>query len=238
MNEQPQQRSPARAALAVLVCAALAPVMMWGFSYLGTLPYLLGVFFFPIVGLIVGAILYRVAWPARPIPRAAVIVVLDVLVLVTWSGGHYLEFNRFLTRGAREIRDYCLPRHLGDPPAPPLEQIVPEMRRQLLATLRRSHPPGGVVGYAKWMAGEARHRFHWPAETASRPAATAAVGTAPGRYTVVVRPRQTGLRWIFRSVATLALVYAALLSQVWALTRPETPSDAAEEPIADHDPTD
>ena len=49
--------------LAVLAGVAVTLPVAWLLSFAGTLPFFLGVFFFALFGLLIGAVIYRVAAP-------------------------------------------------------------------------------------------------------------------------------------------------------------------------------
>jgi hypothetical protein len=118
--------------------------LAWLLSYAGALPYFLGVFFFLLFGIVLGATMHRVASPGRPYRLAALVAGTTIVVVVGWAGAVVIEGLEFptdmgmkATRTSRRIPDVHAYR----------ADVAKEVRR----FLHTEHPPGGPLGYVRWI---------------------------------------------------------------------------------------
>jgi len=146
MNPSDHRPAVARWGIAVLVGLIVAMPLAWLLSFAGMLPGFLGLFFFALFGVVIGATVHRVAAPGRPYNKWVVLAGTTVVVLVTWLVAIGIE-SRDFPRGVA-IRAGNQTRNIGD-------QTIEEFRAAVAADvgrfLRERHPPGGVIGYTRWM---------------------------------------------------------------------------------------
>jgi len=129
----------------VLVAAVVAIPLTWLLSFAATLPFFIGIFFFALFGLVIGAAVYRVAAKTAPYSRGTVLAGTTLIVLGCWIGSVYLESARF----PDDVADFAIEnaRDIGDRTAAEFRAEVAENTRRYL---RETYPPGGILGYAKW----------------------------------------------------------------------------------------
>lgn len=118
----------------------------WLLSYAASLPFFLGLFFFMLFGLLIGAAAYRVAAPGRPYSSLQLVIGTTVLVALVWGVSMVKESRDF--PGDVADRAVQRTRHLGD-------QSVAQFRGEIADDVRRflaeRYPPGGVLGYVRWV---------------------------------------------------------------------------------------
>jgi len=133
-------------AMALMVGVLLAVPTGWLLSYLIFLPFYLGFFFYTLFGLVIGAVVYRVAVPCRPVARARVRAGVCLVVGVCFGSSLLAEAARFPSdvaeKAIRSVRR--LP-----------EGVTPEAFRAERAEFARRKLeevawPGGIVGYYRW----------------------------------------------------------------------------------------
>lgn len=185
-----------RMIVASLVASIVALPSAWLLSYGASLPFFLGLFFFPLFGLLISAVAVRVAAPLRPYRTAPVLAGTTLLVLIGWGGALFIEARDFPADVGDEMLEKTY--DLGDRTP---EEFTADVAEQVRGYLKRVAPPGGVLGYIRWTL------------TAGRiPAGELPdVGRTPG--TPLVR----GFWWAFRVVASLALFSFGIASQTFAL---------------------
>ena len=114
-------------------------------SFAVALPFFTGVFFFALFGLVIGAVVYRLAASRRPYSPAVVLIGTTVLVAFVWTVSIDLEARGFpqdvADRAIRTTRDLQ-----GMGPGQFREVVAAEVR----AFLSNRYPPGGTLGYARW----------------------------------------------------------------------------------------
>lgn len=131
--------------LAVLVGAGAGAPAAWILSYAAALPFFLGAFFFALFGLMLGALVFRVAQPVRPYPAAHVWIGTTLLVLMVWGMALVKESRDFPHEMAELASDQT--RNLE---GRSVEQFRAELAGQIKQYLRDTYPPGGLIGYARW----------------------------------------------------------------------------------------
>ena len=167
------RRSHARWWWGCLVAAVASLPIVWLLSYAGTLPFFLGLFFFALFGLIVGAVIHRVASPGRPYMTMPLVIGTALVVLLGWSLSLVKEARDFPSDMAvdsgRKTRD------IGDRTIDEFHELV---ENQVRAFLAEKHPPGGTIGYVhwaltsgeikkgeladvKWTLGQPQRRYSW-----------------------------------------------------------------------------
>ena len=131
--------------LAVLVGLVVSVPLIYLLSLAALLPFYLGLFFFILFGLLIGAAVFRVASPAKPYREGSVLLGTTLLVVVCWAGSMFLEADRFPQQMAGEAIESA--RHLDGRTAQQFRDDVADGVRSFLI---ERHPPGGVLGYMRW----------------------------------------------------------------------------------------
>ncbi len=120
----------------------------WLLAYLAALPFLLGLFFFLLLGLIVGATMYRVGSKA-PVPTTATLWLLgsSVAVILLLSS-LYTEYRALPRSVEKKVRD-----SISDPLAPDERAQLRQGVREFVAMhIDTNYAPGGFLGYLRWAA--------------------------------------------------------------------------------------
>ncbi len=199
--------------LAVLVGLIVAMPYAWLLSYAGMLLLYLGLFFFVLFGVAIGAVVYRVASPGRPYKRWAVLAGTTIIVLTTWLVSLVKESRDFPRDVAIKAGNQA--RSIGDQTIQEFHTAVQDDVRRFL---RETYPPGGTIGYARWilLSGELKTE---QIAALRRP----------------MEPPQRGYGWAIRVVLSIALLAYGVGSQTFLLRRaqdqrcdPEGASTAAE----------
>ena len=132
---------------AVAVGSVLSAALGIVLSYVAFLMALLGLFFYLLFGLIVGALTYRVAAPARPQPRWSLAFGTVVIVLAGWGTSLAWEVHTFPHTIANNA--------IKEVPRLPVGMGKGAFREKVVADARsyinREYPPGGAIGYFRWM---------------------------------------------------------------------------------------
>ncbi len=188
-------RSSARWWLAIGVGAIVSLPLAWLLSFAVALPFFIGVFFFALFGLVIGAAVYRLAASHRPYSSAAVLTGTTVLVALVWIVSMDLEARGFpqdvATKAIRATRDLR-----GMAPEQFREAVAAEVR----AFMSNQYPPGGTIGYARW--------------------ALTSGSLAKEDLSYINRAmRFAQMRgwWAVRVVLSIALLAFGIASQTWAL---------------------
>ncbi len=198
--------STRRWCLAVAVGLIVSVPLAWLLSYAATLFFLLGLFFYALFGLIIGASVYRVAALRKPYGQSMVLIGTTVIVLFTWVFSLAKESRDFpsdIASQAAESRRLWRD-HLSS------DEYRARVRQEVLDYLRRDYPPGGTIGYMRWIATSG-----W---------------LKPGDLPSVrgtLRRDQARYWWIIRVVLSVGLLAFGVGSQTFLLTSPRTPSNGS-----------
>ncbi|RJP37477.1 MAG: hypothetical protein C4547_05570 [Phycisphaerales bacterium] len=168
-------------------------------SYVAFLMALLGLFFYVLFGLIVGAVVYRIAHRLRPIGRGRVYLGTALCAMSSWGVSLFWEgasFPEIVARQAIE-KTPLLPEGLTK------AQFRDRILESTAAILRRDYPPGGVPGYFRWIASSGRLE-------------KGAITDVP----VPISLSQRGWVWVVRVVLSLVFTAFGVGSQTLALARP------------------
>ena len=210
----------ARPACSLVVGLLLALPIGWLLSILILLPFMLGLFFYMLFGLLVGAAVYRVASPAAPVRRPLAVSIGLVVTLLVWctslAGEYYnvrgYSIYRYGSQGftwypvdgdvTRSVRRWFAGRSF-------LPKQVAELRsatrNAFLKELKSKYPPGGFIGFVRWSA------------VTDQPIQIPRV-FSPSVETC--QPPQRGAVWLIRLAGSLILLAGAILSQVLGLAAP------------------
>jgi hypothetical protein len=184
--------------------------------YCAWLPLLMGMYFFILGGLLVGAIWYRLAARVRPVPAGAVrlrmFAILAVLVAI------YMLSEYFVKRGhlARDMAKLTIKMR---PVSGPTELQASEWQareREAAEHVRRSlrqYGPG-PVGYWIWAATDGR---------------LPPMGPYTGKESIELRQRQAF--YVLRVVASVVLLWYGLRLMAKDLARADEPVEIVEEAV-------
>jgi hypothetical protein len=141
-----RSRSATRWWIAVLVGCMVATPFAWLLSYAAALPFYLGLFFFALFGLLIGASMVRVAAAGRPYSRAHVFAGTTVVVLFGWGLSIVNEAHDVPHDLAAQAADRT--RDIGTMTRTEFQTKVADGIRKWM---RESYPPGGTIGYVRWV---------------------------------------------------------------------------------------
>lgn len=183
---------------AVFVGLLVSLPLAWLLSYGALLPFFIGVFFFALFGIIIGAAMFRVASPGRPYGTVPVFIGTTLVVLTAWSLSMVKESRDFpndLAKDAvRRVRD------IGDRTAGEFKTFVEDSVRRLV---REQYPPGGTLGYMRW----------------SMMSAAFEKGAIEG-VPFELRRNQARWAWAVRVVLSIGLLAFGVASQTFLLRTP------------------
>jgi hypothetical protein len=140
---------PQRFWVAALVGTGLALLAGWLLMPpLAPIMHVLGLFFFLLVGLLIGAVTYRFAVPAAPIPRRRLLALTAVIGLTLWSATMVKEYLHFPTKAVELVQGGV---RRAMPLTPERRQAIEtEVPRAIAERLKSEYPPGGFLGYLRW----------------------------------------------------------------------------------------
>jgi hypothetical protein len=185
-------------------------------AYLALLPMFLGLFFFLLVGMVVGAVTFRFGKAAAPIPPTTLRLIGAAVAVLVWTTGLVVEYLDFPREAARAVR-HSLAQNLT---ADQQDELADRTRQHVLTQLTGRDFRGGFLdhllafsGYLKW-------------------AATRGTMRCPRIFddsTHTVRLSQRGIGWLIRVIVSLGLLAFAILSQVLGLAKaPGPPPDGTQ----------
>lgn len=192
----PSDRMPSkRWWLGVLVGAIVALPIGWLLSYAATLPFLIGPFFFALFGLMIGAVIHRVASPGGPYGSPALLIGTTMLVILVFGETVILESRDFPAEMADQAASRT--RTLGNRS---IEEFRAETTEGVRRYLENNFPPGGTIGYVRWILTQGRIE----------------AGEIEGVARPLV-PLQSGFLWSVRVVLSIALLAFGIGSQTLGL---------------------
>jgi hypothetical protein len=189
----------------------------WILAYLAPMPYFLSLFFFMLLGLLVGAVMCRAARPGTPIARDRSRPVSLFVSLVICLGVIVWENRWFPDMAARKAVQLSLVSKMN---AQELNAYRERVRRAARDQLSSRYWPGGVLGYIRWAATSGRMEF--PRAGSDEP--------------VPLENVQLPVKWIIRVVASLALLMFAIDSQMASLAPRRLLEEEAEDQGEDRKP--
>lgn len=164
------------------------------------LPFFFGLFFFLVAGLLVGALAFRIARPARPLRRRRILLGAVTVALLAWLATLLWEYRHFTATAGEQPR-FATARNAavsaGQSPAKVTGRVADAFR----AMLKERYSPGGPIGYARW-------------------------ALRGGRTIIVIEGDRDavstnlpGYAWAIRSLAALLLLSAGLWASLDSLHR-------------------
>ncbi|MCH7814236.1 MAG: hypothetical protein IID40_09475 [Planctomycetes bacterium] len=118
----------------------------WLLCYGALLPFFLGLFFFTLFGLLVGAVVFRVVQGARPIPRSRIAGGTAVVVLAVMTVSLTVEGRDF----PDQVGDFACQKARRLPEGMTASEFRQASAQQVDDYLSERFAPGGVVGYFRW----------------------------------------------------------------------------------------
>ena len=201
-----EARSGRRWLKAILAGLLVGVPVSVALSFAGLLPLYLGPFFFLLFGLAVGAAVFRVAKPLRPIlwwriiPGCAAVIIpifAASLTLEYWQLGPHA--GKMVARKTRQL-----------PPGTSPKEFRAGVGRKMREYIAAEYPPGGVLGYVCWASSSGRFTAETP-------------GAKPPR--AVYTLSQSPVGWTLRVLLSLVLLIGGVASQVLPLRRAELPPE-------------
>ncbi|MCG3131351.1 MAG: hypothetical protein FLDDKLPJ_02142 [Phycisphaerae bacterium] len=192
-------RPRGRWAAAVAVGCALAAPFGVLLSYVSFLMAYLGLFFYALFGLVIGASVYRVAARCRPVRKAHVLVGTTLIVLVGWG----LSIRGEIVGLPRDIANLAVEARTRLPEGMNKDQYMNSIEDQVRRHLSDRYPPGGAIGYIRWITDSGR----FPK------------GTFEGVNRELARPQRRWV-WAIRVVLSIVLFSFGIASMTWPLASP------------------
>lgn len=196
-----QRRGIAPAIIAGLIAGAPSAVLL---AYLAALPFMLGLFFFLLVGLLVGAVMFRFARPGSPLTRRQVRLATTLIVAEIWVGSIYAEYRALYATAEKQVQ-----RSVGYLKPPEKAELSRSVTQGIDAHLARLAPGGGLPGYVRWVLSSGTMELQRPSKA--------------GTVRVQLGWRRFG--WALRTCLSLALLSWAAFAQLAPLTRPPAEPD-------------
>lgn len=195
-----------------IVAAALGWTLL---SFALSLPFMLGVFFFMLFGLFVGAAMYRVAAHLMPVEKNAVVTATLIASLCGWSTAVIKEGidypNDFVKQAQKKVH---IPNVDGAG-----EKVKAELHSFIVDHLNTSYPPGGIIGYLRMAASGGAVRIDDLPTRQPRP--------------IVIAPRAAPLMWWIRNILCVFSFYIAIRAVTIDLCKPRTAATACNDTTAD-----
>ena len=142
----PTPRPPMRFWAGIVVGAAVTVPLGWLLAHAATLPVFIGIFFFALFGLMIGAVVHRVAAPGRPYARRTVLVGTSFLIVGGWGLSVLVEARELPMDLAKNVPDRTL--DLGGRTR---AEYVDYVASGIRSYLRKEYASGEAIGYLRWV---------------------------------------------------------------------------------------
>ncbi len=197
-------------AVGVLVATALGMTLLtWALALL----FMLGLFFFMLFGLLIGACMYRAGRSAMPMRRRTVVLITLGAALAGWGvavSKECLEFPRDFAFRVIDKRKYDGRNRIYIPPVEHgVEQVTQQVRAFAAAHLLEHYPPGGVIGYVRYMSSGDAIAMNLPGQP----------------RTITVPPPALPWVWWTRVLLSLPLLFLTIYSVTSGLARSPEQAD-------------
>jgi hypothetical protein len=180
---------------------------------LAPLLYVMGLFFFLLIGLLLGAAAYRFAQPAAPIPKNRLWGLIVVVSLTLWSATMVKEYLHLPLAAEDAVRKSFK----MIPNADERQRLETGLRQFIVEHFKTQYAPGSLIGYARWSL------FSGELEVPR---------ILDGR-TVHLKMSQRKFWWGFRVIFSLLFTAGAFASQVLPLGPPKpAPPELSETPAS------
>lgn len=187
----------------------------------GLLPFvfgIVGVFFFMLVGLILGAILFRCGGGARPVGRGLLLASVLVPTVAISAGTVVFEYRSVVVDHAEQ----ALRVQNKNPRDRKFAAEKAQMRQMIENYWRTRFGAGGVAGYVAWTLRGGKFK----------------IGPTDADERVVVQHKQPGVLWLIRAVISFAALGWAIGGQVWPLGRRPAEGDTSDAVDSADEPSD
>ncbi|UCG16321.1 MAG: hypothetical protein JSV19_13605 [Phycisphaerales bacterium] len=148
--EQPSAGSavavPGRWWMAVAAGMIVAVPLGWLLSFAAALFVYLGLFFFMLFGLLIGAAMFRIGRTARPIAKRRIRIGTAMVVLVGWGVSMAIECHDFPS----DVAERTVGKFRVCPDGMTPDDIKRQSAHWVREHLREHYPPGGAIGYVRW----------------------------------------------------------------------------------------
>jgi len=124
----------------------------WLLSFAAALFVYLGLFFFMLFGLLIGAAMFRIGRTARPIAKRRIRIGTALVVLVGWGVSMAVECHDFPS----DVAERTIGKFRVCPDGMTPDDIKRQAAQWVQAHLREHYPPGGAIGYLRWKLGSNR----------------------------------------------------------------------------------
>jgi len=198
----PAVRSSGRFWLGIAFGAIVSAPLAWLLAYAATLPFFLGIFFFALFGLIIGAAVHRVASPGRPYARPVVIVGTTALIVGAWMVSIVVEAHGLPMDLAEDVPNKTLDLR-GRSRADYVDFVASGIR----SYMNEHYAPGGTVGYVRWVLASGE----FPK------------GSIDGVNQTLRFPQRKGW-WVMRAVLSIGLFAFGVSSQTFLLRLSRDPA--------------
>lgn len=195
---QPLRRgaSATRLIVAVSVGCILAAGAGVLLSYVAFLMAYLGLFFYALFGLLIGTVTWRIASPAAPFNRTAVIFS-TTLIVVTGLG---VSWAFEITGLPRDMAHQALEKLRTLPEGQTKQQYMAGVEARVRSVLAERYPPGGAAGYIRWIMDTGRFE----------------PGTFEGIDVALFRPQRRYV-WLVRVGLSVLLLSFGVAAMTWPL---------------------
>ncbi len=117
-------------------------------AYLAALPFMLGLFFFLLLGLIIAATMFRVGSKLRPPGTFGAVASAVGITVVVMGVSLWVEYKALPRSVERVVRHSYYESFTADR----LTKLNEETDKFVVGALAQKSPPGGFVGYLRWAA--------------------------------------------------------------------------------------
>ena len=165
------------------------------------LPFLLGLFFYLIAGMIAGALAFRRARHARPVRGRTILFGCVFVALWATVCINFYEHEYIIQTIGAEPR-FAEARNEAMSEGRPSQEVTSQAGDAFRARLRRDFSPGGMIGYDRWMMAGGK------------------MNLSVGSFTEPVSVQHGGLLWPIRTAIGAMLIAIGLWFSFEALRRP------------------
>lgn len=187
--------------LALLTSFMVLGGLTWILARVVFLPYFMGLFFYQVGGLLAASAAFRVARPRRPYSRGRLLAGAVAVACAAWCVSICFEYQDRLAGIARAAEFYEA-KAAAVARGGSAAEVMERVRDGLRAHLRGDFPPGGVIGYVRWVVAAGEHTF------------------VVDGVTDTVRISQRGRAWVLRSIASICLMTIGLFMGFESLASP------------------
>lgn len=181
-------------------------------SLAGLLVFYLGLFFFLLFGMMLGASMFRVLKKVRPVATGSLVTVGLIVALFAFGVSLWVESVRVPWHVAKKA-NYALPlsgERVTEANAEAARQDL-EHQRALVAkeaaeTIAKRYPPGGLIGYVRWAATDGKLEFVAPNRDAGK---------------IHYQLSQGPIGFCIRLAICAAFICIGVLAQLWPLREAE-----------------